>query len=150
MMTNLSNIWQPNYIDCIRWAGDMLLAKSIHNKVVLMESIPGLRRETMRLRHDFSVTACGIWYLRFAVDPSQQWLALGNMQGVTCVWSIDDAVLKQPVLRLQHAKVNATIRHCAFALDNRYLLTSTDDARVVVWNIERSAKAAAASGAEAP
>jgi len=137
MMSNLNNIWTPNYIDCIRWAGEMLLAKSIHNKVVLMEKITGTRRECMRRRHDFSVTNCNIWYLRFAVDPTQQWLALGNMSGVTCVWSVDDAVHRVPMLKLQHPKVNSTIRHCAFALDNKYLLTCTDDSRVIIWNIER-------------
>ena len=52
-------------------------------------------------------------------------------------------------------QVTQTIRHCAFALDNKFLLTATDDSRVIVWNIERAegrgtkAAAAVAAAAEA-
>jgi len=73
-ISNLSNIWQPNYIDCIRWVGDMLAAKSVHNQVVLLEIVQGKKKQTLQVRHEFNVSYCNIWYLRFAISPNKQWV----------------------------------------------------------------------------
>eukprot|EP00658_Telonema_sp_P-2_P028168 TRINITY_DN21630_c0_g1_i2.p1 TRINITY_DN21630_c0_g1~~TRINITY_DN21630_c0_g1_i2.p1 ORF type:complete len:397 (-),score=91.17 TRINITY_DN21630_c0_g1_i2:349-1539(-) len=139
-VTDLSCYWAPNYIDCVQWVGELLLAKSVHEKVVMFDITkppPRCTRESALVLQDYLLSNCNIWYLRFSVDPSFRYLAVGNMAGTVTVWDIDEA--ENPIAKLQYGSVgkkeqsNVTIRHCVFALHNKFVIASTDDGRIVVW-----------------
>merc|ERR1740117_2546487 len=136
-VTDLSCEWKPNYIDCVQWVGDLVLAKSVHNRILLFEitkSTPSSSKESALVLQEYSLTNCTIWYLRFAVDPSFKYLAIGNMAGTVCIWDIDKAGAPLNKFNYSQSKgQTTTIRHTTFAMHNKFVIAGTDDAKIIVW-----------------
>jgi polycomb protein EED len=109
-----TNKVHTDYVDCIQFIGDLILSKSVHNKVVLWkplldsndnlndfgsatntindtesaESSPRIPSAILFLR-EFSLSHCDSWFVRFhSPPPFHRLLALGNQKGEVKVWQI--------------------------------------------------------------
>lgn len=72
-----------HYVDCVMWVGDLLLSKSIHNRILLWE--PGFDREAIgspiknyTLLEEYTLEGCKVWFIRFGMDRRRQLIACGN------------------------------------------------------------------------
>ncbi|RUS88683.1 hypothetical protein EGW08_003578, partial [Elysia chlorotica] len=86
-----------NYVDCVRWLGNLVLSKSCENCIVCWK--PGSHHDSPKPKgddkdkawvlHRFEYRECEIWYMRFSVDYNQQIMALGNQVGHIFVWDLE-------------------------------------------------------------
>ena len=72
-----------HYVDCVMWVGDLLLSKSVHNRMFLWE--PESDRESLAspaceytLLEEYVLDVCNVWFIRFAMDRSRRLVACGN------------------------------------------------------------------------
>ncbi|KAK3734064.1 hypothetical protein QZH41_015841 [Actinostola sp. cb2023] len=120
-----------NYVDCVRWLGDLVLSKSCENCVVCwkpdgkLEEIlekPGNSDHGIEVLHRFDFHQCDIWYMRFSLDYEQQLMAAGNQAGKVFVWDIGfEDPSKSRCSTLIHSKCTAAIRQTAFSYDGKYV-----------------------------
>eukprot|EP00656_Telonema_subtile_P041570 TRINITY_DN46781_c0_g1_i1.p1 TRINITY_DN46781_c0_g1~~TRINITY_DN46781_c0_g1_i1.p1 ORF type:complete len:297 (-),score=43.84 TRINITY_DN46781_c0_g1_i1:30-920(-) len=102
-VTDLSCEWKPNYIDCVKWVGDLLLAKSVHDRILLFDITkpsPRSKKETALVLQDFALSQCNIWFMRFSLDPSCRYVVIGNIAGTAMIWDVDRA--KAPIVKLTY------------------------------------------------
>eukprot|EP00794_Sanderia_malayensis_P000156 gene156-768_t len=87
-----------NYVDCVRWYGDLILSKSCDNKVVLWRPKLPLGKLFQKkhsteggvsILHKFEFCQCDIWFIKFALDYNQKFLAVGNQTGKISMWDLD-------------------------------------------------------------
>lgn len=79
----ISRKLHKNYIDCVMWVGDLLLSKSVHNRLLLIE--PRLDRESLAapaveytVLQEYAVNGCNVWFIRFGMDRARRTVAIGN------------------------------------------------------------------------
>lgn len=72
-----------HYVDCVMWVGDLLLSKSVHNRMLLWE--PGFDREAIgspannyTLLEEYTLEGCKVWFIRFGMDRRRRLVACGN------------------------------------------------------------------------
>lgn len=72
-----------HYVDCVMWVGDLLLSKSVHNRMFLWE--PGNDRESLsvpassyELIEEYVLNVCNVWFIRFGMDRDKRLVACGN------------------------------------------------------------------------
>eukprot|EP00112_Aurelia_sp_Birch-Aquarium-sp1_P017205 Seg397.19 transcript_id=Seg397.19/GoldUCD/mRNA.D3Y31 product="Polycomb protein eed-A" protein_id=Seg397.19/GoldUCD/D3Y31 len=133
-----------NYVDCVRWYGDLILSKSCDNKVVLwkpklkMEKLLQKKHESetgVSILHKFEFSQCDIWFIKFALDYNLKLLAVGNQTGKIFIWDLD---VNQPAnakcIPLAHPKCTTTIRQTCFNKDASILVSVCDDGTVWRWD----------------
>ncbi|KAI0566554.1 Polycomb protein EED [Gracilaria domingensis] len=72
-----------HYVDCVIWVGELLLSKSVHNRMILWE--PEKDRESLAspateytLLEEYVLDVCSVWFIRFAMDRFRRLVACGN------------------------------------------------------------------------
>ena len=140
-----------NYVDCVRYFGDLLLSKSVEDVIELWTAKepkrPKLTRmpnTPVRALHSFKMNDCDIWYIRFALDVSQKQLAVGNKSGTIYLWSLENPT-RAPT-RLEPPSFAAAVRHVAFDYSGKHVLAVCDNASILVW--QRSDKGNAATNGD--
>lgn len=89
-----------NYVDCVRWLGNLVLSKSCENCIVCWKAGPldadantsvsgGKGDDSVSVLHRFEYRECEIWYMRFCLDYQHKMMALGNQVGRIFVWDLD-------------------------------------------------------------
>lgn len=135
-----------NYVDCVKWYGDFLLSKSCENHLVCWK--PGFVEsdiDTLKLMEKTNVTIlsrlqyqhCEIWYMRFAMDLRQRFLALGNQYGKTFVWDLERMDTSKPkCISLVNVRCTNSIRQTAFSKEGNILICVCDDATIWRWDLQ--------------
>ena len=155
--TNKAHI---NYVDCVQFVGDLILSKSIDNKVVLWKPIFDNDDETTIIHttnmvpsdilflREFQLENCGSWFIRFeSPPPYHHLLALGNQVGEVKVWHIGNEEKHQKYFcnlttisngwfGTTGKAVNdqSTIRMVAFNPHGSSLVAVKDDSTVWMWD----------------
>ena len=104
-----TNRVHTDYVDCVQFIGDLILSKSVHNKVVLWKPLleKSEQHDENQTDHDaesesssripsailflmeFTLSHCDSWFVRFhSPPPNHRVLALGNQRGKVKVWHI--------------------------------------------------------------
>jgi len=141
-----------NYVDCVRWMGNLLLSKSCENCIVCWRpgAGPGGEGRSPKLKpeekdsekvwvlHRFEFRDCDIWYMRFSLDYNQQIMALGNQIGNIYVWdlAVDDPT-QSKFIKLQHKASTSAVRQTALSRDGGILLAVCDDGSIWRWDRQR-------------
>lgn len=97
-----TNKIHKDYVDCVQFVGDLILSKSVSNKIVLWKPLFSNEEDsestiysTQRVPssilflREFKLEHCGSWYVRFeSPPPYHHVLALGNQKGEVKVWHL--------------------------------------------------------------
>jgi hypothetical protein len=75
-----------NYVDCVRFYGDLIVSKSTEEEIVLWQArrspwggASATDRKLMALKlATFKVPKCDVWFIRFALCPARRLLAVGT------------------------------------------------------------------------
>lgn len=85
--------------------------------------------------HRFEYKACEYWFIRFALDIENKYMALGNQNGKTLLWELSTQDLTNAKCStLQHIKCTSTIRQTAFSRNGEILICVCDDGTVWRWD----------------
>jgi polycomb protein EED len=144
-----TNKIHTDYVDCVRFVGDLVLSKSTGGTVVLWKpkftrtvrhgtgkpTHQRLPNEVIALR-EFTIHKCDVWYMRFDTDIDCRMLAIGNTVGEIKVWEIDDHPKKKCMALLMQPACASTVRMVAFSPDSTCLIASCDDATLWKWDAQ--------------
>jgi WD40 repeat protein len=129
-----------NYVDCAMYVGDLILSKSVHNKIVLWA--PGADTSGFvpsSIEHhvivEYRYPGGDLWYMRFALNPSRTLLAVGSRDGRIYLFDVDDPK-GMPAVCLTHPQAKSAVRQLAFSPDGRILVAVCDDSTVWRWDTE--------------
>jgi len=129
-----------NYVDCVRFVGDLILSKSHESKTIVLwkpdfsepakgSRCPATMADNIFALREFSFTDCEIWYIRF--DVYQNILACGNNNGEIKIWKINSNNKGGSTLPSPSRKA---VRMVSFSPDGASLVAVCDDSTVYNWN----------------
>jgi len=127
----------PDYVDCVRWMGNLILSKSTDNKIILWHPDPSRHKNAIVIVKEFLFADANIWFLRFCVDIPSQTVAVGSKSGNVYVWNVGDPVNESgsvPLACKLSSMSTSTIRQTAFSPDGRFLLCCSDDGTIWRWD----------------
>eukprot|EP00945_MAST-04E_sp_MAST-4E-sp1_P003401 g3401.t1 len=129
-----------DYVDCVRWMGDLLLSKSTGNKICLWKPAPARGPDSASILREFTMTDAEIWFVRFEADNNLDGLACGNRCGQVFLWNIhdNDDIQVKPMACLTHIKCTATVRHVAFSPDRKTILACCDDGSLWRYDLKNA------------
>jgi polycomb protein EED len=129
-----------DYVDCVRWMGDLIMSKSTGDKICLWKPNPLRKPDAVTVLREFVMHDAEIWFVRFDVDPMLEGLVCGNRSGKIFVWNIqdNDTVTVDPCTSLQHRECVGTVRHTVISPDRRTVLSCCDDGSIWRWDLAKS------------
>jgi len=152
-----TNKAHTDYVDCVQFVGDLILSKSVNNKVVLWKPLTNNEKDdkstvyatqrvpsSIQFLREFKLDHCDSWFVRFASQsPYHHLLALGNQIGDVKVWNIggkeeDDCCNLTTSGWLGGGTVSndapSTVRMVAFNPHGSSLVAVKDDSTVWMWD----------------
>lgn len=123
-----------NYVDCVRWFGDLILSKSVEQSICLWQpEIEDSKGDTFRRVQDYPVKHADIWFIRFALDVSCDTMVCGNRTGDLFVWRMH---AQPPLLlgTLSTKECKKAVRQTAISADGNMVLAACDDGTVWRWD----------------
>jgi polycomb protein EED len=132
-----------NYVDCVRWFGNLVLSKSLENEIALWqprrapwsaEHANPHRRKLLALElQRFPVPRCDVWFMRFGLCLARRLLGVGSTRGQVTVLDL----ARYPRVRRQVYQLKgcgSTVRGVSFSADGRVMVVATDDA--TLWRFD--------------
>ncbi|EFJ49895.1 polycomb group protein, partial [Volvox carteri f. nagariensis] len=138
-----------DYVDCVRWLGDLVLSKSVHDVITLWR--PGGHELHLRPppnpssspMQNFKLSdSHRTWFVRFSCDVQYSVLACGSARGKVFVFSLLATTLAgtegAPRAKLTAPQCKVVVRQTAVSYDGTTILASCDDGSVHRWDRDNS------------
>ncbi|KAG1661560.1 hypothetical protein FOA52_009559, partial [Chlamydomonas sp. UWO 241] len=148
-----------NYVDCVRWLGDLVLSKSVDFEILTWRprssDEPGVHVSTsFQLLQRFPLPESRIWFVRFSLDASFTLLACGNRTGKVYLYNPHDPAPRTAQLQCLKSKNNGSVvRQTAVSASGNIVLAACEDGTIWRWDrLDKASKEAAREGgaSEAP
>mmetsp|Transcript_50679 Transcript_50679/g.99270 ORF Transcript_50679/g.99270 Transcript_50679/m.99270 type:complete len:619 (+) Transcript_50679:41-1897(+) len=135
-----------NYVDCVRWMGDLVLSKSVDACITFWKPKFGPKKKDAVIVKRCLFYDCDIWYIRFCLDAKQRYLGVGNKKGAAFIWDAtepcfgnskdsNDTARSIPK-RLTVPGLTTAIRHVAFNFDASSFITVSDSGSINRFDAE--------------
>lgn len=149
-----THLVHSNYVDCVRWVGDLLLTKSVDSRILMwrpvedatrqraapqppgwFESSTGLSKTLplypygtgdAELLQQYVFADCSIWFMRFGLDLGCSTLAVGTVDGRVYVWDTRASPPTAP-LRLSLPRCKRPVRMASPSADGRMVVACADN-----------------------
>jgi len=125
-----------NYVDCVKWIGDIILSKSVENRVVMWKPDTlgrSSKKDGVDLLQDCEVPDCDLWFMRFSMDFHCKWVAVGNRFGRVSLLDMRTVPIKQ-VAKLTSPEAKGVIRQTAVNCNGSIVLACCDDGTIIRWD----------------
>ncbi|CAL5223285.1 g5773 [Coccomyxa viridis] len=134
-----------NYVDCVRWMGDLIVSKSVKDRIFVWQ--PDVKDDIVgtkglvHLLHEMDMEDAHVWFVRFAMDKRCRTLACGNRQGTVFVWDPQD-MDRKPAARLRReappasSRAHTTTRQTAVSADGSTIISCCDDSTIWRWDVQ--------------
>ena len=127
-----------NYVDCVRWFGNLILSKSVEHLITLFqpEEAAGIRVNGSEFRkvQDYPLKKCDIWFMRFSLDPNMTHMCAGNTAGEVFVWRMH-ARNTAASATLVHKQCKKAVRQTAMSADGKTVIAACDGGSVWRWDL---------------
>mmetsp|Transcript_27517 Transcript_27517/g.65182 ORF Transcript_27517/g.65182 Transcript_27517/m.65182 type:complete len:392 (-) Transcript_27517:292-1467(-) len=130
-----------NYVDCVRWLGDLILSKSVDNRILLWrvdlsqrQSKPNSLNNVQYLQ-EYNFSGADIWFIRFSLDYWYQFMAVGNRTGKVFVYDIFEST--SCLQKLTAPGLKCPVRQTAVSFDGKTILCSCEDSSIYRWDAVR-------------
>ena len=154
-----------DYVDCVRWVGDLLISKSTDNKLILWRpSINEKEKQDVIILREYCMRGAEVcWFVRFGLSSDASQVVCGNSAGKVFVWDIDydgslpkdrDTKMTEPKkvidmkensqVMLSHTHCNSTARYVTFSPDNNSIIVCCEDG--TLWRYDRDSGGGSKSG----
>ncbi|KAG0052538.1 hypothetical protein BGZ83_002469 [Gryganskiella cystojenkinii] len=124
-----SRVLQPNLhaarIDCIRFAKDKVLSKSVNGKVEYWDP------ETLLSIRTFNIKNTASNQCRFDVSMDELFFCVGTSNGSVYIYNIESG---KSVTELKHRRSTKSIRTCIFSRDSRTVICAGEDS--FIWRYD--------------
>jgi len=78
-----------DYVDCVRFLGNLLMSKSIENTIVFWNPTPSkARKDAVTVLREYTFQDANFWYVKFDLDVQNGRLAVGNRMGSVFIWNL--------------------------------------------------------------
>lgn len=88
-----TNHVHSDYVDCVRWIGDLLLTKSTQNEVKLWRPAVHRCESCVTVLATFVVPSSNIWFLKLGINADRTQFAAGTTNGYVYVYNIDPVAI---------------------------------------------------------
>ncbi|EPZ31115.1 hypothetical protein ROZALSC1DRAFT_27567 [Rozella allomycis CSF55] len=141
-----------NYIDCIEWYGDLLLTKSVQNKILLwkpfildFEKPQGIGNGKSHLIAELHAEGCDVWFLQFTLSTDMKNLFVGNKDGFFMHWNLEKQLSTadkvniyglfeiNPLYSARSKRAKTTIRQIALSGDGSKALAVNDGGQILMY-----------------
>lgn len=129
-----------NYVDCVRWLGDMILSKSVDNRIILWRPIYSPshleKGEDFEFIQELSLEDTkDVWWLRFCLDLGRQVLAVGTATGKVLLFDPHTQQMK-PMARLKRSgkKPEKLVRQTAMSADGSIIIAAHEDGSITRYD----------------
>eukprot|EP00877_Chromochloris_zofingiensis_P000784 jgi/Chrzof1/10706/Cz05g09150.t1 len=138
-----------DYVDCVRWLGDLVLSKSVDNRILLWRpQYPAdqLLQTSSKfdLLQEFQLMHANMWWVRFSLSLSGDVLACGNGQGKMYVWNPNEMNAAAKAV-LGTKACTRVVRQTAVSLDGDIIVSSCEDGTVWRWDATAGGSGTSAS-----
>lgn len=144
-----------NYVDCVRWNGDLIFSKSVDNEVVAwkwtqkpengpMERdqpsstapfINHIKQGSVDILQKYAVPECDIWFIRFTLNFASNLLAIGNRDGKVFLYDVEHCPPLPPT-KLAHQLCKSVVRQTAISFDGGTILCCCEDGQIFRWDVK--------------
>ncbi|GLD93425.1 hypothetical protein PINS_up002017 [Pythium insidiosum] len=122
-----------DYVDCVRFVGDLILSKSTGNKVVFWKPNPSRGKDAVTVLREYHYKDAELWFMKFGLDSRLEVMAVGNKKGVISVFDLDSES-ERALCKLKHSNCKSTIRQVSFSRDGETVVCCADD--VTIWRFD--------------
>jgi polycomb protein EED len=136
------NSIHDNYVDCVRFNGNLLLSKSVDG--IIKEYLPCFDPEDdlhfLTNTYFFELTQ-QIWFLKYTLDYNFNYLAVGNNLGVVTIFRINDEKnednynYEKKIYATLQSEKETLVRQVAFHRDLEFIAWATDDSSIYICDI---------------
>jgi polycomb protein EED len=122
-----------DYVDCVRFVGDLILSKSTGNKVVFWKPNPSRGKDAVTVLREYHYKEAELWFMKFGLDSRLEIMAVGNKKGVISVFDLDSDS-ERSLCKLKHNNCKSTVRQVSFSRDGHTILACADD--MTIWRYD--------------
>ncbi|EIE27269.1 fertilization-independent endosperm protein 2, partial [Coccomyxa subellipsoidea C-169] len=127
-----------NYVDCVRFIGDLILSKSVDERIYLWRPDISLDEPVDvkgHIHYELELEDCAhVWFVRFALDRQCRTLACGTTTGMVLVWD-PHTLSPRPKARLKRTPGSkTTVRQTAISADGDIIVSCCDDG--TIWRFD--------------